>query len=141
MKAPLASILAATLLWGCGGGGGNAGICSGSPEYCAEFAADSPQGELAPTDAGVAELFTANGTGDTVFNLPATVTRLRIQATHGGSAHNFVVKVGAVTVVDTQVGTSVSPPSFDSTLSVPAGAKVEVLDSSGVNWSFTQATN
>lgn len=137
MKAPLAWLLAATLLSACGGGGGNPGTCSGSPQYCAEFAPDSTTATPSAT-TGVVGLFTKSGSGAAVFNLPADVTRLRVQATHAGAGQNFVVAVADQVLVNEVIGTAQIPPAFDGTYLVTGGAKVEVRNATGIAWTFTQ---
>jgi hypothetical protein len=137
MKALLASLFVAMLLWGCGGGGGDAGACSGSPEYCAEFADGAESG----TGGGLGPVslaFTKSGTGDMVFDLPANVTRLRIKATFSGAFQTFFVDIGGTPVVRTAVGSSQTPPSFDGTFGGPGGATVEIFGATGVEWVVTQ---
>jgi hypothetical protein len=137
MKAILASILVATLLWGCGGGGGDAGACSGSPEYCAQFAEEGA-GQSGGTGAPVSLAFSKSGTGDAVFDLPLNVTRLRVQAKFNGAMQIFFVEIGGVPMIFTTVGSSQTPPTLDRTLVVRGGATVEISGSSGVEWVMTQ---
>jgi hypothetical protein len=129
MKAILASIFVATLLWGCGGGGGNPGTCSGSPQYCAENAED-----LTP----VPPAFTTTGTGAGSFTLPSAVTRLRIEATHNGTAQSLTVRIGGALVVNELLGTAINPERFVGTYLVTGGATVEIIGSAGVNWFATE---
>lgn len=129
MKATLASILAATLLWGCGGGGGNPGTCSGSPQYCAEFA-EGP-------DLPAKELFAAGGTGDTVLTLPAGIQRLRIQGSPSLDSQNFNVSIDGVPLVNELVGTTMNPSPFDGTYLV-TGTTVAITNSVGVHWGLSE---
>lgn len=140
MKAILASIFVAMLLSGCGGGGGDAGTCAGSPEYCAQFAANGGDGQAGT--GGIAApgalAFTKSGTGNLVFDLPANVTRLRIQATFSGPSHTFSVNIGGTPLVRTTIGSSHTPPSFEGIFAGPGGATVDIFDASGVDWVVTQ---
>ena len=128
-------------LLGCGGGGGNPGECSGSPVYCAEFASTDGTSYTDATGGGSTQagLFSKTGTGDTVFTIPANVTRLRIQGSYAGVNSNFIVWVGDSLPVNTTIGTTQSPPAFDGTYLVTGGSTVEIKNSSGVNWTITQA--
>jgi hypothetical protein len=127
------------LLIGCGGGGGRSGDCSGSTEYCAEYAPSSgvsgsgTGGSVTPAGG-----FAKSGTGDTVFTIPADVTRIRIQGNYEGYVSNFFVKVADTSLVIATIGTSKSPTFFDGTYLVTGGSTVEISNSNGVNWTITQ---
>lgn len=85
-------------------------------------------------------LFTRGGTGANVFDMPTTVTRVRIQADYGGSCENFIVHIGGRGVVNEILGScsvATSGRHFDGTF-VTTGGVVEVLSSSGISWSFTE---
>jgi hypothetical protein len=84
-------------------------------------------------------LFTRGGTGANVFDMPTTVTRVRIQADYGGSCENFIVHIGGRGVVNDILGTCsvASGRHFDGTFTTTGGV-VEVLNSSGISWSFTE---
>jgi hypothetical protein len=132
-------ILLAIFLAGCGGGG-NPGTCSGSPIYCAEAAGSG--GAATPGTPGggstPAELFTKSGSGDTVFDIPARVTRIRIQGTFTGVSSNFFVDIAGKSVVIETIGTSQNPVAFDATYLLTGGGTVEITSSSGVAWTFTE---
>jgi len=82
--------------------------------------------------------FTKMGSGDTVFELPARSIRIRIQGTYQGTSTNFIVGVAGLNVVNEIIGTGRSPQSFDGTYDFPNGGKVEITNSSGVAWEFTE---
>lgn len=84
-------------------------------------------------------LFTRAGSGANVFDMPTTVSRIRIQATYGGSCENFIVHIAGKGVVNEILGTCsvASGRTFDGTF-VTGGGVVEVLFSSGVGWTFTE---
>jgi len=124
----------------CGGGGGNPGECSGSPVYCAEFA--STEGAVTSGSTGgstvVAGSFSKTGTGDMVFEIPASVTRIRIQGSYADNSSFFVVKVAGSLLVNELIGTDWSSTTFDGTYLVTGGGTVEITKSSGVDWTITQ---
>jgi hypothetical protein len=91
---------------------------------------------LAPTP-----LFTAAGIGDTVFDMPTSVARVRITATPTTSCQNFVVRIGGRTsIINVILGTcSVADArSLDSTYLTGGGGVVEIRISTGVRWTFTE---
>ena len=86
-------------------------------------------------------LFAKSGTGDTVFDLPASVTRIRIQATYSANTPttaNFIVRIAGALVVNELLGTSQISTMFDGTYLLAAGGKVEITSSSGVSWTFSE---
>jgi len=126
-------------LTACGGGGGRSGECSGSAEYCAEYASSS--GESASgTGTSVTPIggFTKTGTGDTVFTLPENVTRIRIQGSYAGESSFFVVRVAGSLLVNELIGTTWPSSTFDGTYLVTGGRNLEITNSNGVNWIITQ---
>jgi hypothetical protein len=84
-------------------------------------------------------LYAKSGTGDTVFALPAGLSKIRIQATYPGDSSNFIVWVAGSSLVNTIIGKSKLPANFDGTYIVAGGSIVEITKSSGVVWSFTEA--
>lgn len=84
-------------------------------------------------------LFTRNGTGASVFDLPTYVTRVRITGDFGGFCENFIVHIAGRGVVNAILGTCGvgSGPHFEGTFAT-SGGQVEVLESTGVAWSFTE---
>lgn len=85
-------------------------------------------------------IFTFSGVGDSVFTLPATVSRVRITARYTGSSSNFIVRIGGALVVNVIIGTSAifgGNTTFDGTY-LTAGGTVAITNSSGVAWTFTE---
>ena len=82
-------------------------------------------------------LFIMSGIGNSVFDLATTVARVRIVGTFPGATSKFVVKIGILTVVDETIGTSHVPPTSDG-IYVSSGGVVQITNSSGVVWSFTE---
>ncbi len=81
-----------------------------------------------------------SGTGDSVFDMPSTVGRVRIQASTPSRCQNFAVDIKGRLVVNVILGTcSVADTlSHDGTYLTPGGGVVEITISSGVNWTFTE---
>ena len=134
------SFLITILLVGCGEGGGNPGTCSGSPIYCAENVtgaggAATPVGTGGPTSTN---LFTKSGSGDAVFDIPARVSRIRIQASTNATSSNFFVDIAGRSVVITSLGTTRNPVAFDGTYVIAGGGTVAITGSNGVSWTFTE---
>ena len=84
-----------------------------------------------------AALYGRTGTGDTVFDLPTYIARIRIQADYGAFSSNFIVHIAGRSVVNELMGTAWSQTHFDGTY-VTSGGTVEILSSSGVAWSFAE---
>jgi hypothetical protein len=82
-------------------------------------------------------LFTHGGTGDTVFDMPTTVSRVRIQGSYAGNSSNFIVRISGSLKVNELLGTAWNAPTFDGTY-LTSGGTVEITNSSGVTWSFTE---
>ena len=85
--------------------------------------------------------FEISGTGNMVFDLPATVARVRIVGTYTGLSSNFIVTIGGRLLVNEIIGTSKEYADI-STVSegtyLTTGGVVEITDSSGVFWIFTE---
>jgi hypothetical protein len=129
-------IFSAAFLFGCGGGGGNPGVCSGSAIYCADAAGVGGAGAISTSTP--LTLFAKSGIGDTTFDLPARVTRVRIQGNFNGATSNFIVKISGQLVVNEILGTSKNALTSDGTYLLPGGGPVEIINSNGVSWSFTE---
>lgn len=82
--------------------------------------------------------FSRSGVGDTVFDLPSTITRIRITAVYTRASSNFIVKIAGRLIVNELLGTFWNQTSFSGTYLIAGGGVVEITDSSGVAWSFTE---
>lgn len=85
-------------------------------------------------------IFTKSGTGDSVFDMPTTVKRVRIQGTPTTSCQNFIVHIGSgVSVVNVILGTcSVADArTLDGTY-LTTGGVVSITSSTGIQWTFTE---
>ncbi len=82
-------------------------------------------------------LWSRAGAGDTVFDMPTYIARVRITADYGGSSSNFIVRIGGRLVVNELVGRSWGQPHFEGTYTTTGGV-VEITHSSGVAWTFAE---
>lgn len=87
---------------------------------------------------GVREPFTRSGTGNTVFDMPTDVARVRIVGTFSGNSSNFVVRIGGRLVVNELVGSFWGQPRYEGIHLTNGGGVVEITNSSGVSWSFEE---
>ena len=95
---------------------------------------------IAFSGAGTLEglpIFTRSGEGDTVFDMPTHVRRVRIVGTFAGNSSNFIVHIGGQHLVNELLGTFWGPTTYDGILATTGGV-VEITSSSGVSWSFTE---
>lgn len=92
---------------------------------------------MAVSGRGVRDPFRRAGVGDTVFDLPPGVTRLRITGTYTANSSNFIVYVGGRLIVNELLGRGWGMTHFEGTY-VVSGTVVEIRSSSGVAWTFTE---
>ena len=109
------SLTFAIVLSGCGGGDDSAPL-SATPS---------------------ATLFSKSGTGDTVFDIPKSVSKIKIKASYDGNSANFMVKIGGDSIVNELLGTSWKVSQFEGTYLLKDGRTTEIVNSSGVSWTFT----
>jgi hypothetical protein len=103
-----------------------------APPVAAAPAPPTPTPPPAP-----AEMWSRSGSGNTVFDLPASVSRLRIQGTwNQRDTSNFVVQISGRLVVNEILRTTIT---YDGIHLVPAGNRVvEITNSSAISWTLTQ---
>lgn len=85
----------------------------------------------------VRNIWNKSGQGDTVFDMPTYVSRVKITGTYTGYSSNFIVHIAGRGVVNELLGTAWNQTYFEGTY-VTSGGVVETLYSSGVSWSFTE---
>jgi hypothetical protein len=84
-------------------------------------------------------LFSRSGVGDSVFDMPTTVSRVRIQATPSTSCQNFAVQIAGRLIVNVILGTcSVADSRTHDGTYLTSGGVTQVTISSGVSWTFTE---
>lgn len=90
-------------------------------------------------DLELVPFFRRTGSGAQVFDMPTSVSRVRIAGSYPGFCENFVVRIGGRLVVNEILGTcSVGiGQRIDGTYAATGGV-VEVTRSSGVSWEIEQ---
>lgn len=106
------------------------------------FTADVTSGPTSMNFTGTGTLngipiFTRSGTGNTVFDMPTYVARVRIRGTYTQFSSNFIIKIGGSLIVNELLGTAWGPTTYDGT-HLTQGGVVEITNSSGVAWSIEE---
>jgi hypothetical protein len=79
--------------------------------------------------------FTVSGRGNTVFDLPHTVSRVRIQGVwNRRGTSNFIVLIAGRLVVNEILRSSIT---YDG-IHLTTGGIVEIVSSSNISWTFTE---
>lgn len=81
--------------------------------------------------------FTVSGTGDTVFDLPRSLSRVHIVGDYTKRGSNFIVWIDGDLVVNEIIGTAWESTHFEGTY-LTGGGTVQIEKSSGVRWTFTE---
>jgi len=82
----------------------------------------------------VADLIVA---AHTVFELPTSVSRVKVTGARSGYSSDFIVKIGGSLVVNELLGTGWSRTYVEGTY-LTSGGVVQITSSTGVCWSFAQ---
>ncbi len=109
--------------------------CGGSSSPTAPVVAATPAPTATPTPAPI---FTVTGTGDTVFDIPTRVTRIKISGTYTRNSSNFIVRIASSLVVNELLGTGWNQTTFEGTYLIRGGGTAEITKSTGVEWTFTE---
>lgn len=79
--------------------------------------------------------YTRSGSGNTVFDMPTNIRRVRIFGRWNGTGtSNFIVRIGGSLTVNEILRTTGTYEGIHST----TGGVVEITNSSAITWSFTQ---
>lgn len=78
-----------------------------------------------------------SGQSDNVFDMPRTVSRVKITGDYTKNSSNFVVYIDGDLIVNELLGTGWSQTHFEGTY-LTGGGVVQIELSSGVRWSFTE---
>lgn len=78
--------------------------------------------------------WTRSGSGDTVFDMPTYIRRVRVVGTYSSYSSNFIVKVGGSLLVNELLGTGWGTTRYEGVL-LTTGGVVAITNSSGVSWS------
>jgi hypothetical protein len=81
--------------------------------------------------------WTKSGKGNMVFDMPTDVSRVKITGKYTGYSSNFIVWVGGDLLVNELLGTGWGTTYYEGT-HLTTGGVVEIEDSNGVSWSFTE---
>lgn len=90
------------------------------------------------TARGQRDPFTRVGVGDSVFDMPADVARIRIVATYNANSSNFIVRIGGRLLVNELLGTGWGRTRYEGVLLTGGGGVVAITNSSGVSWTFIE---
>ena len=77
------------------------------------------------------------GSGNTVFDMPTSISRVRVVGVCRGKSSNLVVWIGGRLVVNELVGRSWNQERYEG-VHLTTGGVVEIRNSSGVDWSLTE---
>lgn len=81
--------------------------------------------------------FSRSGVGNTVFDMPRTVSRVRIQGQWNRTSNsNFIVRVGGQLLVNEILRDSIT---YDG-IHLTTGGVVEIISSSNISWTFTDVS-
>jgi hypothetical protein len=86
---------------------------------------------------GLRDPFRRSGVGDTVFDMPTDVQRVRIIGVFTGGGSNFIVRIAGRLIVNEIIGTR-WPSTRHEGIYLTSGGVVEIVSSSGVQWSFEE---
>lgn len=123
-------------------------LSAGAPNgtYHVRVVAQNASGVSAPSNEVVFTigppppmLWSVSGSGNTVFDMPRTVSRVLVVGIFSGFCQNFVVRVAGRLLVNEILGTcsSASGPRYEG-IHLTTGGVTEVTLSTGVTWSLTQ---
>lgn len=88
-------------------------------------------------DIRIVPHWTLSGTGNTVFDMPTYVSRVRVTGRYTSNSSNFIIRVAGRLLVNELLGTDWQTTTYDGT-HLTSGGTVEIVSSSGVVWTFTQ---
>ena len=87
-------------------------------------------------DVTLAPFWTRSGKGNTVFDMPATVMRVRIHGTWDRTSNsNFIVRVAGRLVLNEILRETIT---YDGVHLLPGGGVTEIISSSAISWVFSQ---
>jgi hypothetical protein len=89
-------------------------------------------------DIRLVAFFSRSGTGNTVFDMPTSVSRVRIVGVLTGGLSNFIVRIGGRLVVNEIIGNRSGYSQRTDGVYLTSGGVVEITNSTGVEWTFTQ---
>lgn len=116
-----------------------AGSCSGTVSVTSDATSG---GNTLPVTATAVNpprpVFSRTGAGDSVFDMPVDVARVRIIGIYNGNSSNFIVRIGGRLIVNELIGDAWGSRRYDGILLTGGGGVTAITNSSGVNWSFEE---
>jgi len=106
--------------------------------------ATSGTGTIAFTGRGTLDgvpMFRQTGSGDSVFETPTYLTRVKIVGTFGSGCSNFIMRIAGRLLVNEIIGTcsiGIGPRYEGTLLTGGSGGTVAITNSSGVAWSLEE---
>ena len=105
---------------------------TGATDVLASF-----QGRSGGVTVAVPAPWTMSGSGNTVFNMPTFVSRVRIRGVwNGQQTSNFIVRINGSLVVN-EILRDTPGRTFEGVY-VTGGGVVEIVSSTFISWTFTQ---
>ena len=95
-------------------------------------------GDDHPTRPTSARAWSRSGIGNTVFDKPRSADRVRVTGAYDGNASNFIVYCESDLLINELLGTGFDETQYEGTHNMGHCGEVEITDSSGVRWSFTE---
>lgn len=90
---------------------------------------------------GVGPIFTRTGTGNQVFDMPSSVSRVHVTAriTNNSNCQNFIMRRNSLSFVNVILGTCsvADSQTYDGTHQVSGGV-IDTVSSEGVTWTVTE---
>jgi len=83
-------------------------------------------------------IWSRSGSGDTVFDMPTFIQRVKVIGTYPGRSSNFIATVGGRLLVNELLGTAWGSTRYEGTLLTGGGGAVAITNSSGVAWSVEE---
>ena len=107
-----------------------------APQYNA-FTARPTFDRDAQFDQRITPFWARAGSGNTVFDMPTHVRRVRITGRYDSSGSNFIIRIGGRLVVNEILGRSWESTTYNG-LHLTSGGIVEITNSRDVQWTFAQ---
>ena len=115
----------------------SSGLVTGVGAGSVDIIFDNTAGKQGRKTLTVRSVWSYSGVGDDVFDMPTSVSRVKITGTYTGYSSNFIVYIGGDLTVNELLGTGWGQTNFSGTY-VTTGGVVQIEYSSGVSWSFTE---
>ncbi len=112
-------------------------VVNGTIRVNADHTAGANQITFSGRGVRTGPLWERGGGGNTVFDMPTSISRVRIVGIYRSNSSNFIVRVGGRLVVNELLGRAWGMERYEGIHQVTGGV-VEITNSSGVEWSFVE---